>query len=252
MKLTLIGAGKLGKQLYREFVKHPSIELTQWLSRSASTSITAEGIELINATQKLRLTACYLIAVNDESIASVSSQLPTDALVIHTSGGTEIEALSRHKRRGVFYPIQSFSPERIINFSGLPIGIEASEKNDLKHLELLVKTLNAKTVYLDSKQRKAIHLAAVLVNNFTNHLFTKAAQVCRQNELPFDLLKPLIHETINKLDELSPYEAQTGPALRNDTETLKAHSKIIQNKELKSIYSLLSQTIMTHHSNEKL
>ena len=227
MRLSLIGSGKLGQQLYREFSECAAIELVQWMNRSATESSTAKGISIVKQVEELLEVDCFLLTVNDEVIEMLAPKLPTNSLVIHTSGATEISVFSDHNRRGIFYPIQSFSHGRSVTFSKLPIGIEASNSKDLKFLEKLALAIQAKPVHLDSAQRKALHLSAVLVNNFSNHLFTEAAQICEENKIPFELLKPLIKETVDKLDDLSPKRAQTGPALREDRKTISAHLSMI-------------------------
>ena len=252
MRLSLIGSGKLGKQLYRVFSECAEIELVQWMDRSTNESSTAEGISIVKQVEKLLEVDCFLLAVNDEVIEMLAAKLPTNSLVIHTSGATEISVFSDHNRRGIFYPIQSFSYERNVAFSELPIGIEASNSKDLKFLEKLALAIQAKPVHLDSTQRKALHLSAVLVNNFSNHLFTKAAKICEENKIPFELLKPLIKETVDKLDDLSPKRAQTGPALREDRKTISAHLSMIENSELKKLYTLFTSSITNHYKNEKL
>ena len=105
---------------------------------------------------------------------------------------------------------------------------------------------------INTQPRKSLRLAAVLVNNFTNYLFTKAESICKQNNISFDLLKPLIHETIDKLNDLKPREAQTGPAVRGDKKTIKAHLEIIKDEELEKLYKLLTNSITKYYNNEKL
>ena len=252
MRLSLIGSGKLGQQLYREFSECAAIELVQWMNRSATESSTAKGISIVKQVEELLEVDCFLLTVNDEVIEMLAPKLPTNSLVIHTSGATEISVFSDHNRRGIFYPIQSFSHGRSVTFSKLPIGIEASNSTDLKFLEKLALAIQAKPVHLDSAQRKVLHLSAVLVNNFSNHLFTEAAKICEENKIPFELLKPLIKETVDKLDELSPKRAQTGPALREDHKTISAHLSLIENAELKKLYTLFTNSITNHYKNEKL
>ena len=252
MRLSLIGSGKLGQQLYREFSECAAIELVQWMDRSATESSTAEGISIVKQVEELLEVDCFLLAVNDEVIEMLAANLPANSLVIHTSGATEISVFSDHNRRGIFYPIQSFSHGRSVTFLKLPVGIEASNSKDLKFLEKLALAIQAKPVHLDSAQRKVLHLSAVLVNNFSNHLFTKAAKICEENKIPFELLKPLIRETVDKLDELSPKRAQTGPALREDHKTISAHLSLIENVELKKLYTLFTNSITNHYKNEKL
>ena len=222
------------------------------MDRSATETSTAEGISIVKQVEELLEVDCFLLTVNDEVIGMLAAKLPTNSLVIHTSGATEISVFSDHNRRGIFYPIQSFSYERSVAFLELPVGIEASNSKDLKFLEKLALAIQAKPVHLDSAQRKALHLSAVLVNNFSNHLFTEAAQICEENKIPFELLKPLIKETVDKLDDLSPKRAQTGPALREDRKTISAHLSMIENSELKKLYTLFTNSITNHYKNEKL
>ena len=252
MRLSLIGSGKLGRQLYRVFSECAEIELVQWMDRSATETSTAEGISIVKQVEELLEVDCFLLAVNDEVIEMLAAKLPVNSLVIHTSGATEISVFSDHNRRGIFYPIQSFSHGRSVTFSKLPVGIEASNSKDLKFLEKLALAIQAKPVHLDSAQRKVLHLSAVLINNFSNHLFTEAAQICEENKIPFELLKPLIKETVDKLDDLSPKKAQTGPALREDRKTISAHLSMIENSELKKLYTLFTNSITNHYKNEKL
>ncbi|MDG1762459.1 MAG: DUF2520 domain-containing protein [Flavobacteriaceae bacterium] len=252
MKLTLIGSGNLGKQLYLEFLKHPSIELIQWMDRSATATTTPENIELINSIDGLKEADCYLLAVSDNSIEQLAVQLPKEALIVHTSGSTGLNFVSETRRSGVFYPLQTFSKDRAIEFLNLPICIEASHEKDFFFLELLAKRLHASPLRINTQQRKTLHLAAVLVNNFTNHLFAQAEQICKKNNLPFELLKPLMFETVNKLDSLDPKEAQTGPAIREDQKTIEAHLEIIESPQLEKLYNLLTDTIINYNKNEKL
>ena len=248
MELSLIGSGKLGRQLHRVFAQDSSIKFIQWMNRSAALSSSTNGIELVASLDSLKQVDCYILAVNDESIEKIASQLPKKALVIHTSGGLGLNIITKHKRRGVFYPLQSFSMKRITNFSNLPICIEASSDNDLRFLEKLTIGLKANPIKINSQQRKSLHLAAVLVNNFTNHIFTQAEFICKQNDLSFDLLKPLIQETVNKLDDLKPKEAQTGPAIRGDKRTIEAHLEIIKDLELEKLYNLLTNSITNYYN----
>lgn len=247
MRLSLIGSGKLGQQLYNVFSACPELELVQWMIRSGSVPFSTEGVSIAHTTEELVSVDCFLLAVTDASIKSLSTKLPKNSLVVHTSGATDLTIFPKHHRKGVFYPIQSFSEGRKTNFSALPIGIEASNANDLQLLEKLATAIQANPVRLDSSQRKVIHLSAVLVNNFTNHLFTAAAQLCKQHQLPFELLKPLIQETVAKLDTLHPSEAQTGPALREDQHTIDAHLSILEHQELRELYQHFTNLIINHY-----
>ena len=136
-------------------------------------------------------------------------------MVVHTSGSVPIDTISA-KRKGVLYPLQSFTKEKEIDFSTVPLCIEASNKDDLVVLKKLANTISKSVFEVSSIQRAQIHLAAVFANNFSNHMYTIANELCEKEGLPFDLLKPLIMESTAKLQVLKPDKAQTGPAIRND------------------------------------
>ena len=242
MKITLIEGGKLGKQFYRRLADIEEIELVQWVVRTAAKNKTSDSVPVVNHLKELKQSDLYLLAVSDQAIGSIAKALPIEAFVAHCAGGVSLNVL-KQKRAGVFYPLQSFSDGRVIDFSTVTFGLEAKQVKELTLLQQLVNYFGAQYVTMDSKQRDQLHLAAVLVNNFTNHLFTEAAALCEQNDLSFDLLKPLIQETVNKLETLSPKAAQTGPAVRYDQETITKHLKSIHNPKLKEIYQVLTSAI---------
>lgn len=242
MKITLIGNGKLGKHLYKVLISIDQIQLLEWVVRSEKECKTPEGILITNKINQYEISDIYLLAVSDNSIKEVAKLPPNDSLVVHTSGAISLEEIGRD-RAGVFYPIQTFSEDSNINFSKIPIGIESKQIQDLIHLKKLTKLIGTKSFLINSSQREHLHLAAVLVNNFSNHLFVEAEIICRQNNLSFDLLKPLLKETIEKLNNLSPEQSQTGPAIRNDSETISKHIKLITKDRLKEIYKVLTSAI---------
>ena len=151
--------------------------------------------------------------------------------------------MNKHNNYGVFYPLQTFSKSRDIDFSTIPVCIEANTEKNYTLLNKLGNALSNDVRAVSSSQRKGLHLAAVFVCNFVNHLYAMGANVCKENDLPFEVLKPLILETANKVMGLHPSEAQTGPAKRNDKKTMKNHLKALDNKEHKKIYKLLSKAI---------
>jgi predicted short-subunit dehydrogenase-like oxidoreductase (DUF2520 family) len=170
-------------------------------------------------------------------------------IVVHCSGMESILVLKKHKQTGVFWPIQTFSDNYYANFFNSPICIESKDANDLRILEFVSDKIGANTILVSEIQRQQLHLSAVLVNNFTNHLFVLAQKFLKENDLPFEILKPLIHETVSKLEILSPSLAQTGPALRNDLGTLQKHQELLAHcPGLLSIYKQLSESILQNKS----
>ncbi len=242
MKISLIGDGKLGKHLYKVLISIDQIQLLEWVVRSKKECKTPEGILMTNKINQHEISDLYLLAVSDNSIKEVAELPPNDSFVVHTSGAISLEEIGRD-RAGVFYPIQTFSKGSDVNFTEIFIGLESKNSKDLMILKKLAKLIGSKSFHLDSSQREQLHLAAVLVNNFTNHLFAEADLICEQNNLPFDLLLPLVKKTIEKLNKLSPKDSQTGPAVRNDSKTISKHLKLITNKRLKKIYKVLTLAI---------
>ena len=246
MKITLIGGGKLGKHLYKVLISIDQVQLITWVLRSREESLTPEGINIVNKIDQDEKCDIYLIAVSDNSIKEVVQLLPKDSFVVHTSGSISLKEIKRD-RAGVFYPIQTFTKGSDVNFSEIFVGLESKNSKDLMILKKLAKLIGSKSFVLNSSKREQLHLAAVLVNNFTNHLFAEANLICKKNNLPFDLLLPLIKETVQKVEKLSPKEAQTGPASRNDSETISKQIKLITNNRLKKIYKALTSAIQEYN-----
>ncbi|MES2485136.1 MAG: DUF2520 domain-containing protein, partial [Bacteroidota bacterium] len=186
----------------------------------------------------------YIISVTDGAIAEVSAQLPfTGRLVVHTSGSTGIDALDAKNRRGVFYPLQTFSKNKDLDFSTVPLCLESENLSDYITLETLANALSKSVYNISSEQRRALHVAAVFVSNFANHMYVQGNKVCDEHNIPFEILQPLIQETAAKITSLAPLEAQTGPAIRHDQQTIKRHMDFITDNNQKAIYTLLTQLI---------
>ena len=150
----------------------------------------------------------------------------------------------KFKNFGVFYPLQTFSKERKINFEEVPVLIEGNNPKSLEHIRKVADSISPHVFEIDSATRKTIHLSAVVANNFTNHLFVQAEKILAKKNIPFPILGPLLHETVIKAILLSPSEAQTGPAKRGDTKIIEEHQKMLKNdSSMSKIYKLLSESI---------
>jgi len=248
----IIGTGRLAKNLANAFKKN-GIELKGVYSKTLSHAKEFSTLFKIPCIADLADIPAdcdvYILAVSDQAIEEVSNQLEVKGIVVHCSGMESITVLNKHKQTGVFWPIQTFSNNYYANFSNNPICIESNDANDLSVLEFLSDKIGANAIFVSEIQRQQLHLSAVLVNNFTNHLFVLAQKFLEENDLPFEILKPLIHETVSKLEMLSPSLAQTGPALRNDLGTLQKHQELLaHHPSLLSIYKLLSESILQNKS----
>lgn len=185
----------------------------------------------------------YFIAVCDGAINALAAQIQVEGIVVHCSGMMPQSCLGNHKHKGIFWPIQSFSIDYEVDLKNVPICIEAGEEEDIRILEVIADKISRNIIQVSEEERQKLHLAAVLVNNFSNHLFTLAESILPPN-LSFGLLKPLIHETANKIENLPPKEAQTGPAIRRDLTTIARHEELLKdNKKLLEIYRLLTLSI---------
>lgn len=246
IQLSIIGSGNVAQHLIQAFSKASGIELVQVAARkpeSVSQIIPKEKVT--SDFSELKVVDLTIIAVTDDAIASVSAQLPFEGqLVVHTSGSLPMDALDGKNRKGVFYPLQTFSKSKEVDFKSIPLCLEAASESDFKVLEAVAKTISDSVYAISSEQRKALHVAAVFVSNFTNHLYQIGDEICRENDLPFDILKPLIQETANKILSLPPSEAQTGPAKRKDSQTINAHLNFLTNEHQKEIYKMLTKSII--------
>lgn len=248
IRLSIIGSGNVAQHLIQAFGKSTEIELVQVFARNLETvAHLMATAKITSELSQLQTVDVTIIAVSDDAIAEVSKHIPFEnQLVVHTSGSLSMEALDPKNRKGVFYPLQTFSKSKEVDFKVIPICLEAQNDNDFKTLEILAKTISNSVTTITSEQRKALHVAAVFVSNFTNHLYQIGNEICVENNIPFDILKPLIQETANKILSLSPIDAQTGPAKRNDTQTINTHLNFLSDDNQKEIYKILTKSIIDH------
>ena len=195
----------------------------------------------------------FIIAVSDDAIHDIVTEiiLPEDAILVHTSGSQPLSALgfAATLNTGVFYPLQTFSKSKKIDFKDVPIFIESESDSVAKILNKAANAISKKVKQISSEDRKALHVAAVFASNFTNHMLTVAKEILVKSKLDFEILKPLIVETINKSISIGPEAAQTGPAKRGDLEILDRHIEFLKNDEtLVEIYRLISQQIIDKYS----
>jgi predicted short-subunit dehydrogenase-like oxidoreductase (DUF2520 family) len=248
IKVSIIGSGNVAQHLIQAFQSNPSIELVQVVARDIkSVAHLLDSNRITSDYNQLQASDVVIIAVSDDAIAEVSSALPFEnRLVAHTSGTVSLNSLDPKNRRAVFYPLQTFSKDKPIDFKSVPICLEAENENDLQILKQLAHSISNAVYEINSEQRKALHVAAVFVNNFVNYLYQMGNEICDANAIPFEILKPLIQETANKIATLSPKNAQTGPAKRNDLKTIAAHEEFLKDENQAAIYKLLTQSLQNN------
>lgn len=245
IRIVILGTGNVAKHLFDAFLTQKGMETIQVFGRKKSSLIYfGKHTNVTSDFSKIKKADLYIIAVSDDAIAEVSKQLEhLEGLVVHTSGSVSMTAIASGIKRGVFYPLQTFSAKKKVCFKEIPICLEAENELDATLLNDVASAISDQVIHLDSAQRKSAHIAAVFANNFTNHLYHTAHEICVQNEIPFEILVPLIKETAAKIEDLSPYDAQTGPARRNDSGTIEKHKVHLQSQNHKDLYSLLTKSI---------
>ncbi len=247
ISIVILGSGNVATHLTKAYLNAPEVTVAQVYARNLSQlTYLKDKTPITNKLSDLAKADVYVIAVSDTAIAPISKQLETsNSLVVHTSGSVAMETIENTARKGVLYPLQSFSKEKKVDFKTVPFCLEASTKIDLHLLTTLAKILNATTYNINSTQRRQLHVAAVFVNNFVNHLYSIGHELCDQHKVPFEILHPLITETAAKIVSIPPAQAQTGPAIRKDQETIEKHLSLLS-KEQKNMYILFTEAIQHH------
>ena len=251
MNITIIGSGNVGTHLAKRlFEKGHSI--VQIFSRNIkNASELAQQVDanaICDLNELIEDTELIIISVKDDAIESVAKSISfKNTLIVHTSGATPSTVFSEHANRfGIFYPLQTFSKAKPADFEKLPICIDANNEKDLMLLEILAQSICPNIYRVNDKERAILHVCAVMVNNFTNHLFAMADDILQQENLTLDILKPLILETVKKIENHAPKQMQTGPAIRNDENTIEKHVAFLEKyPNYQLIYKLLSDSILS-------
>jgi predicted short-subunit dehydrogenase-like oxidoreductase (DUF2520 family) len=249
MRIVLLGTGNLATRLGLA-LHAKEIEIIQVYGRTKSSAIHLSkrvGCSFTSLIGEIKTDAdLYILAVTEESIPEILFNSPiNNQLIVHTSGSIPMEILSAFSNNyGVFYPLQTLSKQKVVDFSTIPICIEASSTENLKKLRQLANLISGQVLHIDSAKRIQLHLAAVFVCNFVNHLYSIGAHLLQDQNLDFDLLKPLILETAQKVMTFPPEEVQTGPAVRGNHKIMELHLMMLeQHPEWQNIYKLISQDI---------
>lgn len=256
MRISFIGAGRVAHHLAAVLSQNHQIvqiysrtlEHAQTLAVQVSARATADIAELEPDVDLV------IIAVSDQAIAEVIQKVHAqlaDILIVHTSGSTDIQVLAKaHARAGVFYPLQTFSLAREVDWQATPLFVEATQSHDLERLTHLANSLSSRVYAYTSAQRLSLHLAAVFACNFSNYCYDMAKQIVDAKQVDFSLLYPLILETAHKAVQHDPKQVQTGPAMRGDQNILNMHQQMLDDvdrEDLKNVYQLLSQQILQAH-----
>ncbi|PVZ09818.1 Rossmann-like and DUF2520 domain-containing protein [Porphyromonas loveana] len=257
IRIVLIGSGNLATQtaLALSEAGHPPVQV--WSRRQANAEQLATMLPQATATDNMGELLCdadlYLLAVSDHALASVAASMPvTQGVWAHTAGSIPLSVLvPHHAAAGVFYPLQTFSRERRVDYMSIPIYIEGSNETVTTLLETVGQSISREVHRTTSEQRLYLHLAAVWACNFTNHLYALSEQLLQEHGLPRQALAPLIAETAAKVQTMSAQEAQTGPAKRNDTNVLQKHLDLLaDHPDRLELYRALSDSIIRMYHQE--
>ncbi len=252
MRIVLLGSGNTATVLGRRIreMNHVIVQVFNRTEQPGKALAISLGSEFTNNPQQITREAdLYILAISDDALSDVSSWLPhRSQLVVHTAGSVSKEVLQPvASNYGVLYPLQSLNAA-INTIPPIPFLVDASSSENLAFLFDFAKSLSVDVEVASDDDRRAMHLAAVMVNNFTNHLFAVAEKYCESRHLNFRLLLPLIGETVSRLDYLPASRLQTGPAIRNDNSTIERHLQLLtKHPELSKLYETLTESIRLFH-----
>ncbi len=254
-QIVFIGAGNVATNLASAFYKKITKNIHIHSRTEKSVKTLAEKLKCAYSSdfENIPINAdLYVISISDDAIDEISKneilkQKIDNNLVVHTAGSVSADVLKPlSENYGVFYPLQTFSKNKILDFINIPICIEASSGFIYNKLSKYASYISDDLRNISSEQRKYIHLAAVFANNFSNRMFAVAEEILKEKEINFDILLPLIEETFIKIKNSSPGKVQTGPAARNDAKIIENHLRLLdKNEELKKIYSFVSKNIQS-------
>lgn len=252
MDIVIIGAGNVA-HCFGHLLKLHGHQILQVISRNKEHAVELAELLHASATDDLldiNMEAdIYILAVSDAAIQELNSELRLGKrIVVHTAGAVPLEAIKKiSTNTGVIYPLQSIRKE-VKNFPPIPLMLEAATDEAMRRMQAVAQSIGSRIEVMDSHQRLQLHLAAVLCNNFTNHLIARSKDYCEKTGLDFTLLQPIIKETFDRLEKYPPESVQTGPALRNDEITMDRHRALLQDNEyLQLIYQVLSDSIYHFH-----
>lgn len=255
MDIVIIGAGNIAWCFGQQLRLNGHV-VQQVISRQeAHAQALGEMLNAAYTTDLLNINMeadVYLLAVTDDALPVLNEELRLGRrMVAHTAGAVPMDAISKiSTHTGVVYPLQSIRKENK-NYPEIPIIIEASNDEVLRRLQSLVQSISSKVTVADSAQRLQLHLAAVLANNFTNHLVTLSKTFCQEHDLDFGLLQPIIRETFDRLEKFGPENVQTGPALRGDQHTMDLHKELLAGEPLlQQVYTVLSESIARFYAQK--
>lgn len=257
MEIVLLGSGNVATHLGRALLT-TDYKVVQVYSRTLANAQSLAGVLGCDATDDVDCVRddadVYVFSVKDDALPLLVQKVAprnTAALYLHTAGSVDVDVFKGHASRyGVLYPMQTFSKSREFSFRQIPCFIEASDESTLTAVEEFALSLTGNVTKMSSSKRRSLHLAAVYACNFVNHCYRMAERVLAEADIDFSALLPLIDMTAQKVHEMSPKEAQTGPATRNDETVINYHLGMIDDEVMRDAYALMSKSIYLDNISE--
>lgn len=249
-KITIVGAGNVAHNFGKAF-RQAGYLIHEIYSRSQQSAVLLSQTLNCNFTTDLskldKDTDLFMLAINDDALPEVLDKIKIkNKPIIHTSGSTPITIFKEHgfSTYGIFYPVQSFSKNETESLVSIPICVEANNENSENLFLSLARSLSKKVYVLNSEKRKALHIAAIFANNFTNHMYHISHDLLNKHKISFEIIRPIIEKTSDKIKTDTPKNVQTGPAVRNDTMVINDHLNFLERfKEYHDIYEMMTKSI---------
>lgn len=254
MNIVFVGAGRLATNLAVALCLH-SFRILQIYSRTMeSAQLLADKVNAAATNDLSEISPnadLYIFSVKDSVLADLLSNIPPNqGLWLHTAGSLPVNIFDKYNRRnGVIYPFQTFNKDRPVDFSKIPLFIEANREEDLSVLKDICCKISNQVYNLSSEKRQYLHLTGVFACNFVNQMYAISENILKEEGIPFNAVLPLIDETASKVHQMSPQDAQTGPAVRYDTNVINKHLTLLKDERLKKIYQSISEYI--HETNKE-
>lgn len=258
MNIVFVGAGRLATQFARALQEkgHTIDAVYSRTMESARALCTLVGAVPTDNIDDLPLKAdAFVLAVKDSVLPELAARLSKGRegqMFFHTAGSIPMSVFGAHRHHGVIYPMQTFSKEREVDFSHLPLFVESSTLEALQTAMWLARSVSDQVIELSSQERRYLHLAAVFACNFTNHCYALSAQVLEKHGIAFETMLPLIAETARKVETMHPFDAQTGPAVRFDENVMNAHLQLLADElDMQEVYEVMSRSIHNMHQTKE-
>ena len=253
LNFCFIGAGNLATHLSKAF-QNKGFNILQIYSRTEKSAKDLADVLSVNYTTSVNEidenADIYFVAINDSAVAGVLSKINfNNKLLVHCSGSLPLSAIEDFSgNTGVFYPLQTFSKNREVDFNKIPVFIESNSVKNQETLLQIANSISKSVSVINSERRKMLHISAVFACNFVNYFYTIAAEILNSKDIPFDVLKPLILETARKVQEMAPEKAQSGPAVRFDENIISAHLQELNDfDDYRQLYMSVSKSIFEHY-----